>query len=279
MKKIFILTIIVAVAIFATGFIPHHRQESGVSASVINVSESSLRGDGPNTLSDPANGHEYVDLGLRKDGKKILFATMNVGASSETEYGDYFAFGETSKIYFRIIGSNVVGGRFGWASTPYSNDSGTKITKYTAEEDSHAATGTADGLTTLDSSDDVASVLWGGFWRMPDKSDLEFLISSSVDYEWVSNYNGIGINGLKVTGKGEFSSSVLFVPAAGCCYDSSRGLDGNYSYYWSRCIDPDNPYYAYGWYFEDGFYCMDHFSRCNGLSVRPVLVLSELRIK
>lgn len=38
------------------------------------------------------NGHEYVDLGLPSG---TLWATMNVGATSPEDYGDYFAWGET----------------------------------------------------------------------------------------------------------------------------------------------------------------------------------------
>ena len=36
------------------------------------------------------NGHECVDLGL-----SVKWATCNVGASSPTEYGNYYAWGET----------------------------------------------------------------------------------------------------------------------------------------------------------------------------------------
>ena len=39
------------------------------------------------------NGHEYVDLGLPSG---TLWATCNVGANSPEEYGDYFAWGETT---------------------------------------------------------------------------------------------------------------------------------------------------------------------------------------
>ena len=39
------------------------------------------------------DGHEYVDLGLTSG---TLWATMNVGADSPEEYGDYFAWGETT---------------------------------------------------------------------------------------------------------------------------------------------------------------------------------------
>ena len=39
------------------------------------------------------DGHEYVDLGLPSG---LLWATCNVGANAPEEYGDYFAWGETS---------------------------------------------------------------------------------------------------------------------------------------------------------------------------------------
>ena len=45
-----------------------------------------------NPLVDPYNGHAYVDLGLPSGTK---WAKMNVGASSETDAGLYFAWGET----------------------------------------------------------------------------------------------------------------------------------------------------------------------------------------
>lgn len=45
------------------------------------------------SISSPTgyeNGHGYVDLGL-----SVKWATMNVGASSPTDYGGYYAWGET----------------------------------------------------------------------------------------------------------------------------------------------------------------------------------------
>ena len=224
---------------------------------------------------DPANGHAYVDLGLRSGGNKILFATTNIGASSETDYGDYFAWGETSKRYTSISSGQVVGGSFGWASTPYSNADGSKFTKYTADKDSYALSGTADGLTTLEPSDDVATVMWGGSWRMPDKSDYEYLVSDNVNIEWVLNYNDSGINGVVITGKGEFSASVLFIPAAG----SYSGTDGRslngMCHYWTRNAYP-SPSESYLFWTSVGMYYADeHFERKDGCPVRPVLILPE----
>ena len=47
------------------------------------------KGDGSGSL----NGHKYVDLGLPSG---TLWATCNVGANIPEEYGDYYAWGETS---------------------------------------------------------------------------------------------------------------------------------------------------------------------------------------
>ena len=47
------------------------------------------------------NGFEYVDLGLPSGTK---WAKNNVGANSETDYGLYFAFGETNGYIELLIG-------------------------------------------------------------------------------------------------------------------------------------------------------------------------------
>ena len=39
------------------------------------------------------NGHDFVDLGLSSG---LKWATCNIGASSASEYGDYYAWGETT---------------------------------------------------------------------------------------------------------------------------------------------------------------------------------------
>ena len=63
--------------------------------AVINMGTASVAQGWTGTM----NGHGYVDLGIRMDGKKILFATCNVGADSPEEYGDYFAWGATEPYY------------------------------------------------------------------------------------------------------------------------------------------------------------------------------------
>lgn len=226
-------------------------------------------------IPDPANGHAYVDLGLRVGDNKILFATMNVGASAPQEYGDYFAWGETSKRYTSISGGSVVVGSFAWSNCPYHTGDtyNTGWSKYipTGKE----SYGVVDNKLTLEAGDDVASVLWGGNWRMPDKSDLEYLISSNVTYSWTNDYNDTGVRGFIITGKDPFSSASLFLPAAGYCSGTDLFVAGDYGSCWSRSVLSGRPDEAWILCFEAGGQDMGSNSRYNGRSVRPVLVLPE----
>ena len=213
---------------------------------------------------DPANGHAYVDLGLRSGGNKILFATMNIGASAPQEYGDYFAWGETSKRYASISGSSIVGGSFTQVTAPFY--SGDAWTKYNS----------TDNKLTLDAADDVASVMWSGEWRMPDKADLEFLLNDTYcTVAWTADYNSTGVAGLVVTGKGDYAGNSIFLPAAG--YGDNEfvfgpGEGGNYL---SRSRFEGNADYAYCLYFNEGARGVDDRNRYRSFSVRPVIVLPE----
>jgi len=212
-------------------------------------------------IPGPDNGHAYVDLGLRSGGNKILFATMNIGASAPEEYGDYFAWGETSKRYTSISGTSIVGGTFTSSNAPFKD--GSSWTKYN----------TTDGKTTLEAGDDVATVLWGGSWRMPDKADLEFLLNSTYCTAiWTTQS---GVKGFLITGKGDYLGNSIFLPAAGYGNGGSVDGPGRYGRYWSRSrleVDADLALYldfresGQGVYGDDRYY---------GYSVRPVLVVPE----
>ena len=43
------------------------------------------------------NGYEYVDLQLTGVAENLMFATCNVGATKETEYGNYYQWGAGNK--------------------------------------------------------------------------------------------------------------------------------------------------------------------------------------
>ena len=141
-------------------------------------------------FEDPYNGHQYVDLGLPSGTK---WATMNVGASSETAYGNYYQYGKGAAQYAATSGDSKYGG-------------------------------TDDPLAA---SADTASQVWGGQWHMPTRAQMEELTANTT-YQWVTNYKDSGI-GCTLTAK---NGAVLFFPAAGLWDGGEQYGVGRGGYYW-----------------------------------------------
>ena len=142
------------------------------------------------------NGFEYVDLDLPSGTK---WATCNVGANSETDYGLYFAFGET-KGYSGFTDAK----KFNWGDYKFSvNGSNSKFAKYND----------TDGKKVLDLCDDAANIHMGGRWHMPTKEQIKELMSNT-ESTWEDNYNGSGVDGMLFTSKSD-TSKKLFLPACG----------------------------------------------------------------
>ena len=187
---------------------------------------------------------EYVDLGIVVDGKKIKWATCNVGASKPTELGDYFSWGETATKT-----------DYSW-STYFDNPSGDgkTFTKYAT-----------DKKTQLDLEDDAARANWGGKWRMPTDAEMQALLALETK-EWVTNYEGSGRNGYKFTGNGK----TLFLPAAGYRIGTSRSYVAVYGHYWCSSLAEDDSDYAWYVYFYSEGVGRTYYKRSDGQSVRPV---------
>ena len=165
------------------------------------------------------SGAQVVDLGL-----SVKWATCNVGANSPEEYGDYFAWGEVKP-------KSV----YNWSTYKYCNGSYNTLTKYNTE----SKYGRVDYKTTLDAQDDVATVNWGSNWRMPTKEEQDEL-RTECKWEW-TKLNGV--NGYKVIGP---NGNSIFLPAAGCMYNSDLYNVGSDGYYWSCSLDAGYPSGAYG---------------------------------
>lgn len=183
------------------------------------------------TVSEPTgyiNGYGYVDLGLPSGTK---WATCNVGASSPSDYGDYFAWGEIS-------------------------------TKSTYTDESSATYGKEGiGYISGNPSMDAARANWGSTWRLPTKSELEELYSKCT---WTGMEQG-GHNGCRVTGPNGRS---IFLPAAGERIGSSLYDQGEEGRYWSSSPHGSgSAYYLY--FYSDGHY-LDWYYPYPGRSVRPV---------
>ncbi|MBQ3780610.1 MAG: hypothetical protein II801_02355 [Bacteroidaceae bacterium] len=202
---------------------------------------------------DPSGGetpssdsHAYVDLGL-PDG--TLWATMNVGANSPEEYGDYFAWGETAPKE-----------KYAWSTYKWCNGSGDKLTKYNTRSDY----GIVDNLTEPLPEDDAAYVNWGANWRTPSFDQIKVLING-CNWEWSTLG---GVYGQKGTSK--TNGKTIFFPAAGYIWSMALNRAGEMGYYRSGTYCP-SPSGAYGLGFAEGSVDLVADYRCCGWSVRPVI--------
>ena len=196
-------------------------------------------------------GHEYVEIGGLK------WATMNIGASQPSDYGLYFAWGDTQGYTAEQVGYGEGQRYFGWEDYKYGNGtsfpSDTGMTKYNS----------TDRLTTLETVDDAAVANWGS-WRMPTTNDF-YALDDAVSTAWTQVNN---VYGMLCTDKRD-SSKTLFFPAAGYCGNGNVRGAGNFGYYWSsvchsedaRCLhfNSDRADWGYG------------DNRCFGFAVRPVI--------
>ena len=199
----------------------------------------------------PQQGHEYVDLGLPSG---TLWATCNVGASSPVEYGDYFAWGETT-----------TKGDYDWDTYKYCEGSYNTITKYCTQSD-YGYNGFTDGQTELLPEDDAATANWGSDWQMPSLEQCEELFNS--DYTTTDWTTLNGVKGYKITSKSNGKS--IFLPAAGIRYGTILGYAGGIGYYWSCSLSTSYSNNAYNLIFDSASIKTNNYSRYYGQSVRPV---------
>ena len=195
--------------------------------------------------------YEYVDLGLPSG---LKWAKCNIGAETETDYGDYFMWGSTTP---------NTDEEYSWASYKYCNGSYDTLTKYCRKKNY----GAVDNKLALDTEDDTAIHIMGGDWRMPTQTEIQELLSGTTN-EWVHDYKGTGVNGRKFTGS---NGNSIFIPAAGICRDDSVYHVGNYGNVWSSSLLTSNPNGAWYLVFNSGdcyIYCS---RRCIGRSVRGVM--------
>ena len=188
--------------------------------------------------------YEYVDLGL-----SVKWAKCNVGAEKETDAGLYFAWGETTGYTASQVGTDK---RFSWSDYKYGNSS-SNLTKYNQ----------SDGKTVLESTDDAATQVMGGDWRMPTETEIQELIDNTTK-EW-TQVNGV--NGYKFTAS---NGNSIFIPAAGLCSDGSVYTVGSDGYVWSSSLYTSDPSRAWYLGFNSNNCRMYSNLRYLGFSVRGV---------
>jgi uncharacterized protein (TIGR02145 family) len=174
-------------------------------------------------------GHEWVDLGL-----SVKWATCNVGASTPGDYGNYYAWGETS-------------------------------TKREYTTSNCASIGKSWGGIGGNSSRDAARANWGGSWRMPTKAEVQELKDNCTWTRTTQN----GHKGYKVTSKKNGQN--IFLPTAGYRFGDTLFSDGEYGYFWSSTPSEGGTDGAYGLNFGEDGRSVSWCRRNYGRSVRPVL--------
>ena len=208
----------------------------GGSTGTVYIYRAGLTFDGKDYLGDivdvnfrefvPSEG-EQIDMGL-----SVKWSSHNVGATKPSEYGDYFAWGETA------------------AKEEYTEETYSYSTNHPE---------------ILPLSNDAARVNMGGSWRMPTREDFEEL-NFNTFVEW-ARYNET--DGLMFISKK--NGERIFFPAAGYkglegFIDHEVG-----GYYWSSTRhDSWNDAYFLEYYKLDRLGVNNATRRSDGFPVRAV---------
>lgn len=204
---------------------------------------------GGDNQGNELNGHEYVDLGLPSG---TLWATCNVGSNTPEGYGDYYAWGETEPKEL-----------FDWKSYKYGRfiHEQYELNKYCTDS-AFGLNGFVDDMTLLEPDDDVAKACWGGGWRMPTIEEWEELFLNTAGVWTTLN----DVKGWRCTAS---NGNSLFLPAAGYWWDDAFNAD--LGLYWSRTINKEFPYRAWGFHFNcDSSHLCGSSDRNRGQTVRAV---------
>ena len=182
------------------------------------------------TVSGIYDGHEYVDLGLPSG---LKWATCNIGAYKPTDYGEYFAWGET------VPKGNYV-------------DSNSKTYFKSVLE--------FDGVAEYD----AARTNWVGRWRMPTEKEFEEL-RKNCHFKWIE-INGVNC-GVFIS---KNNSACLILPAAGYKYETNTLYEDARGLYWSA--SPYWEGYQTAWFlsFTEIGSSVKNYKRSGGHSIRPV---------
>ena len=216
---------------------------------------------------------DYVDLGMKdSNGKAVLWATHNLGATKPEEYGAYIAWGENGTAeegYVDGIKLKDGSSYYYWDNLKYCSGT-TDVGPFTKYVDS-SSFGTVDNLTTLESEDDAATVNWGSDWRTPTYDEWTALNNTdNFTWAWDSTNNGYTVTS-KISG---YVGKSVFLPAAGYRYSSYLGGAGSFGLYWSSSLFTSYSGYARDCYFFSGNHYVDgnygYYRRYAGRSVRPV---------
>lgn len=216
MKKIFTLAI-AALTVAGVGaqerFMRIHMADG--TSETIKVAEVAKitfeeEGDAPVNPGD----RRLVDMGL-----SVKWAAWNVGATTPSDYGNFYAYGEIepktdySVETYQWINPDYVEGQF-----------------YDQWEQYYKL-----GATFTGTNYDVAHVKWGDLWRMPTRREWIELIENST-WTWTAID---GVAGCRATSR--INGNSIFFPAAGNMVGTDHTHDQTGCFYWTSSEYEDDP--------------------------------------
>ncbi len=160
------------------------------------------------------------------------WATKNIGAEEPWDYGLYFWWGDT--VGYRRVGDAWVASDGSSSNFSFSEDNTPICYKGHSILRSEGWTITKDGMDVLAPARDAANVHWGENWRMPTEDELSAL---EFECDWTRTVTN-GVFGYVVSGRGDYASSSIFLPAAGFGHEASRSHADSEGFYWSSVPVP-----------------------------------------
>ena len=217
---------------------------------------------------------EVIDLGL-----SVKWASWNVGASKPEDYGGYYAWGETDEkdVYnwstYKYVNREIEDDYWDDTIHKYVHKY-QRIGNFIDEENRFAE------RSICGTAYDVAHVKWGGDWRMPTLEEISELENKCKKEHFTLN----GVEGWYFIGP---NGNRIFLPSAGEMDEDKVVYDmtdwrGAACMYWSgdlitrlyllgQYLQMQNGSKAFSISFDNkGVPFGNFFSRCQGLTVRPV---------
>jgi len=194
------------------------------------------------TVPEKEGAGQSVDLGL-----SVKWADRNVGASSSTGYGDYFAWGEVTARTGSYAKEDYLYYDATATDSTYKNDY--KLLAY-----------------DINGSDyDAASANWGGTWRMPTSTEMAEL-RDLCTWTWDSTRSGYVVTGT--------NGNSIFLPSCGYKNGSSVYYEGTRGAYWTSTLYTrnDDSFNVWADYFmtsSSNYFCSSNY-RYYGCTIRPV---------
>lgn len=207
-------------------------------------------------------GHEYVNLGLPSG---TLWATCNVGASSCSETGNFYAWGEIQPKANTCCWENYAF----WLGYHEDDTCGGWQDVESIGED------------ICGTEYDVVAREWGQGWRMPTEEECRELLRYCVSLQTEEN----GVPGIRIVGRNEQS---IFLPAGGVMSDTGIYESGTMGAYWTGVEKPTilytgitiptSIYAAYmGLHLRNMISCqLSDAPKCDGKNIRPVISRKDM---